>query len=120
MKILIGSIPMPIQHTEKDVLCAAQEIVRRHCVVAKDFSIYKQSLDARRKQNIHYVYSVMATAEEGTVCDGAELRPLEEGSGMELSKEKKLLHRPVVVGMGAVRLVRGLSSGQVGKPAVDH
>lgn len=116
MKILIGSIPMPIQHTEKDVLCAAQEIVRRHCVVAKDFSIYKQSLDARRKQNIHYVYSVMATAEEGTVCDGAELRPLEEGSGMELSKEKKLLHRPVVVGMGPCGLFAAYLLAKSGNP----
>ena len=49
MEIVIRSIKMPICHTEQDVIKAAQEIVRLHCVSADKFRISKQSLDARKK-----------------------------------------------------------------------
>lgn len=100
MKILISSIHMPIEHSEKEVLAAAQEIVRRRCIPASDFRIYKQSLDARRKKNIHYTYSVVATAPDDAVCDGKEIRPLKEDGRLEIPQGRKLSCRPVVVGTG--------------------
>ncbi len=100
MKIVISSIHMPIRHTENEVLAAAQEIVRRRCIPATEFRIYKQSLDARRKNRIHYTYSVVATAPEDTVCDGKEIRPFLMEGDLVIPQGRKLKQRPVVVGMG--------------------
>ena len=106
---------MPIKHHKEEVICAAQEIVRLHCIVAKDFRIYKQSLDARRKANIHYMYSVVATAPDGTVCDG-EIRPFTDAADMEIPKAEKAKIRPVVVGTGPCGLFAAYLLAKGGNP----
>ncbi len=117
MQILIQGIKMPIQHTLRDVTKAAQEIVRLRCIHAEDFWIYKQSIDARKKDRIHYVYTVGAAVPEGTVCDGKELVPLGEKAGEELVIPKKTLaNRPVVVGMGPCGLFAAYVLAKSGNP----
>ncbi|MEE1013138.1 MAG: hypothetical protein U0L92_02345, partial [Clostridia bacterium] len=117
MKIVIHTIQMPIQHTQRDVIEAAQEIVRLRCVQAKDFWIYKQSIDARKKDNIHYVYSVGATVPDGTHCDGKVICPLPAGAGEPLSIPKvSLKERPVVVGMGPCGLFAAYVLARSGNP----
>ncbi len=116
MKIVIGGIRMPIVHTEQDVIDAAQKIVRRRCISATDFWIYKQSLDARRKSNIHYLYSVVATVPEGTACDGKEIRPFQVDGNLEIPMAKKLPCRPVVVGMGPCGLFAAYLLAKSGNP----
>ncbi len=116
MQIIIGSISMPIRHTEQEVLCAAQEIVRLRCVPAKDFRIYKQSIDARRKGRIRYIYSVTATVPEGTVCDGVQIRPFAEDGNWEIPVKVRLKDRPVVVGMGPCGLFAAYILAKSGNP----
>ena len=116
MKIVIGAIRMPIVHTEQDVIDAAQEIVRRRCILAKDFRIYKQSLDARRKNKIHYTYSVIATVPDGTACDGKELRPFSMDGELEIPMGRKLPCRPVVVGTGPCGLFAAYILAKSGNP----
>lgn len=116
MKILIGSIHMPIGHTENEVLAAAQEIVRRRCIPASDFKIHKQSLDARRKKNIHYTYTVAATAPDDTECDRKEIRPLTEDGILEIPQGKRLSCRPVVVGTGPCGLFAAYLLAKSGNP----
>ncbi len=116
MKIIIGSIHMPLGHTEAEVLAAAQEIVRRRCIPATEFCIYKQSLDARRKKHIHYTYSVTATVPDGTVCDGKEIRPFEQSGELTIPQGRKLPCRPVVVGMGPCGLFAAYVLAKSGNP----
>ena len=117
MKIVIHTIKMPIRHTQRDVIEAAQEIVRLRCVQAEDFWIYKQSIDARKKDNIHYVYSVGATVPDGTHCDGKVLCPLPAGTGEPLSiPGTSLKERPVVVGMGPCGLFAAYVLAKSGNP----
>lgn len=115
MKIVIHAIKMPIRHTQQDVIEAAQEIVRLRSVMAKDFQIYKQSIDARKKGQIHYVYSVSATAEDKTVCDGKVICPLPD-SGELTIPQKRLGKRPVVVGMGPCGLFAAYVLAKSGNP----
>ena len=82
MKILINNIKMPIRHNTDDVIAAAREIVRSDCVSARNFSIWKQSLDARRKNNIHYVYSVAADCDKP--IRGKSITVLESSDGFEI------------------------------------
>lgn len=103
MKIIIDNINMPIKHTTKEVIETAQKIVRSDCISAKNFKIYKQSLDARRKNNLHYVYAVSADTDSVSVSSNS-IRPLKinKEADIDLSTIPKysLSKRPVVVGMG--------------------
>ncbi|MBE5040410.1 NAD(P)/FAD-dependent oxidoreductase [Ructibacterium gallinarum] len=100
MQIVIQDIAMPVRHTKEDVLRAAQEIVRLHCVRAENFQIYRQSLDARRKQNIHYVYSVSAETLDLPASCGKQIQPMQNGANLDIPTSRHLPYRPVIVGMG--------------------
>lgn len=106
---------MPIRHTLREVIVAAQEIVRLRCIIAEDFRVYKQSIDARKKDNIHYVYSVVAKVPDGTVCDGTVLTSLAEEHELEIP-QKALVSRPVVVGMGPCGLFAAYVLCKSGNP----
>lgn len=98
MRIAICNIKMPIIHNEEDVIRTAQDMVRSDCIFAKNFEIYKQSLDARRKGNIHYVYTV--TAEADTVSGHSDnIKVIKDDDAIKIP-EKTLKSRPVVVGSG--------------------
>lgn len=116
MQILIHSIKMPIRHTKEDVLKAAQEIVRLNFVFAEDFWIYKRSIDARRKNDIHYVYSVAAKAPDTTVCDGKVITELKNGENIEIPQNVNLVDRPVVVGTGPCGLFAAYVLAKSGNP----
>ena len=118
MQILICSIKMPIRHTENEVIRAAQEIVRLNCIFAEDFWIYKQSLDARKKNNIHYVYSVAATVPDDTVCNGKDIIPLMDGGNLEIPQNVSLDSRPVVVGTGPCGLFAAYVLAKSGNPPI--
>ncbi len=115
MKVLIHAIKMPIMHTFQDVIEAAQAIVRLRSVIAEDFWIYKQSIDARKKNDIHYVYTVGASVPDGTACDGKVICPLDEGETFEIP-QKVLKERPVVIGMGPCGLLAAYVLAKSGNP----
>ena len=117
MEIVIRSIKMPICHTEQDVIKAAQEIVRLHCVSADKFRISKQSLDARKKNDIHYVYSVTAEAKDNTVCDGKVICLSKQTGGIEIP-QKKLAERPIVTGTGPCGLFAAYILAKSGNPPI--
>lgn len=117
MEIVIRSIKMPICHTEQDVIKAAQEIVRLHCVSADKFRISKQSLDARKKNDIHYVYSVTAEAKDNTVCGGKVICPSKQTGGIEIP-QKKLAERPIVTGTGPCGLFAAYILAKSGNPPI--
>lgn len=114
MQIVINNISVPIEHREDDVLFAARKIARQYCVSARDFRIYRRSIDARRKNNIHYVYSVAAT----TDCDDFGGR----GNIARLKDQevkinpKQLSSRPIVVGMGPCGLFSAYVLALSGNP----
>lgn len=58
-KILVSNIKMPVLHTEDEVLKKAINLAASQKFDAANPYIYKKSLDARRKNDIHFVYSVV-------------------------------------------------------------
>ncbi len=115
MQIVINNIKMPINHTENDVIMAAREIVRSNCISAKNFCIYKQSIDARRKNNIHYVYAVTAQTEKSVNC--ANITEIKQNGKIEIPKTN-LKERPVVVGLGPCGLFAAYILALSGNPPV--
>ncbi len=112
MQIVINNIKMPIRHTEEDVIMAAREIVRSNCVCAKNFRIYKQSIDARRKNNIHYVYSVVAESDKAS-----GFTEFKQGADFDIP-ETNLKERPVVVGLGPCGLFAAYVLALSGNPPI--
>ncbi len=116
MKIVINNIKMPIKHNTDDVFKAAQEIVRLDCV--KNLSVYKQSIDARRKSNIHYVYSVLGECEDARSFEGnANISVLKAEEDIVIPK-KSLSKRPVVVGTGPCGLFAAYVLSVSGNPPI--
>ena len=116
MQIVISNIKMPIKHNKDMVLKAAREIVRSASVSAKDFVIYKQSLDARRKNNIHYIYSVTATTNDNIV--ESENISVFKGSAKLNVKKVPLKSQPIVVGMGPCGLFAAYILALSGNPPI--
>lgn len=117
MRIAINNISVPIEHKIKDVVFAAQEIVRQHCISADNFNIYKQSIDARRKQNIHYVYSVSADIRDTGFTARDNISILKDDADFDI-KRCALKSRPVVVGMGPCGLFAAYVLTKSGNPPI--
>ncbi len=100
MKIIISEIKMPPQHTEAEVLAKAQKMAHASGIRTSEPYIYKKSLDARRKTDIHFVYSVvLSTASvEGKVLPH-EIKVFDDNTGLEIMR-KDTSTRVLVVGSG--------------------
>lgn len=103
-KIIANNIKVPIEYSEKDALEYALKIMKKNGIIANNPVIYKKSLDARKKSDIHFVYSVVADTEhKKTLFSSLDLRDFEEAkpiimdeSLVTCDKNKKIL----VVGSG--------------------
>ncbi len=116
MNIVINNIKMPLGHSTDDALRAAQEIVRSNSISAYDFEIYKQSIDARRKNNIHYVYSVIAKTKDN-VKETKDISVLEASAELSVPNTN-LSKRPVVIGLGPCGLFSAYVLALSGNPPI--
>ncbi len=99
-KIVVSGIKMPPLHSEEDVFVKAKNITANIGIAAENPYIYKKSLDARRKKDIHFVYSVVMSAKntEGKSLP-PEIRFFDENTAFEL-KRGKAAKKVLVVGSG--------------------
>ncbi len=88
-KIIISGIKMPPQHTEAEVLAKAQKMAHASKIRTSEPYIYKKSLDARRKTDIHFVYSVVLSAQiEGKVLP-SEIKVFDDNSVFEIERKNE-------------------------------
>ena len=106
--IQISNIKLPPEHTEEDLY----RQIRNHGVRFRpeNVTIIKKSLDARKKQNLHYLYTVQV--KDGTVTahkKNADIREVPEQSyEFPVPGTEKLKFRPVVIGAGPAGLFAAL------------
>jgi len=102
MKIILNNIKVPVIHTFEDVIMASQEKIHD----LDNIRIYKKSIDARRKNDIHYVYSVVGDTKKNVekIKDVTLYKETEEVILNAPSNDKKI----VIVGMGPCGLFAGL------------
>ncbi len=113
-KVVISGIKIPPLHSEADVFAKATKIAKRFAINAEGSYIYKKSLDARRKNDIHFVYSVVMFIQD--IKDNAlppEIRPLDEDTVFELKKSKSS-KKVLVVGSGPCGLFAAYVLAQSG------
>ena len=103
-KLLINNIKIGLEDNEAVAISRAKKILKKENVNINDFefTVFKRSIDARDKNHILLVYTILATSVSNIKfsSNNANVR-LFEDVGFELEKgNNSLLERPVVVGMG--------------------
>jgi hypothetical protein len=116
MKILISNIALDLNENPEKLRSLA---ARKLNLTAGDiirFRIVKESLDARKKNRIHFIYSVMAeTHKPVKLPDHPDIRELiYEPEEPLIPGRISLTHRPVIIGSGPAGLFAALQLSQNG------
>lgn len=111
--IRINQLKLPLNHKPEELRIKAAKLLKIPEKEMKSFKIIKQSVDARKKEDIHFTYCVEAeTAREGAVVHkagspGIVLAEKKEYHFPEPGREK-LSSRPIIIGTGPAGLFCGL------------
>ena len=108
---LIEGVSVPVGASEADVLSRALQKLKKSGLPHKGATLrlYKKSVDARKREEIRLVYTVLATLPEGYSFSeerliAAGLKPYRPASLTLTHGDKPLYARPLVVGMGPAGL----------------
>ena len=111
--IRINQMKLNIEHTSDDFEC---KILKTLCIKKEElqgFQIRKQSIDARKKPVLYYVYSVdVQVRDEAKVKKTVKNNQIQfqvkpDSYHFEVKGTKELTHRPVIIGTGPAGLFCG-------------
>ena len=112
-RYLIGGIGVSPDAEDGEVLKRAADKMKRLGVFSRSlhFRLYKRSVDARKKEDIRLVWTVLMESDApipASVCQKSGLRLLEEQAEFLPIGTQRLTAPPVVVGMGPAGLFAAL------------
>lgn len=101
----IGQLKLEPNHTEKELIQKIAKTLRISEKEILSFKIQKQSLDARKKPELKYVYTVdVEVANEQQILrkqKGNAVSPVKETPYVfHISGDKPMTHRPIIIGSG--------------------
>ncbi len=111
--IRINQLKLPVDHTQEALWAKAAKALKIPVKDIRSIQIIKQSVDARKKEDIHFTYSIdVETEKEESVVHKAKSRDI----GISEKKEyvfpkpgtKKMTDRPVIIGTGPAGLFCGI------------
>ena len=107
--IRINQVKLRIPHTEEDLKNKVAKMLRVPMSRILTFRIVKQSMDARKKPELYYVYTIdLALADESIILKknrGNQItKSPEQSYKFSVSGSQKLSHRPIVIGSGPAGL----------------
>lgn len=116
--IRITQLKLSLDHKEDEILVAAAKTLKIHQKKIKSYHIVKKSIDARKKNEIKYIYTLDLELVNEHPDNDLEVIAKCKNVNVTLSKKSKytflpigkeaLLHRPVVVGTGPAGLFSAL------------
>ena len=124
--LLVNNIKLPVNASVKEAFSVAKRTLRREGLdsFADDYVIYRRSVDARRKPDIFYVYTIAVSGDFPDIP-----LDLQKKIGISIEEQKPfvtpepgetvLSASPVVVGSGPCGLFAGLILAEAGyKPII--
>ena len=118
--IRINQLKLPVTHTEKDLYKKAAKLLRVPEEQIQSLAPVRQSLDARKKNELLYIYSLDASVagkEEAIVKKAKNANVIlrrEQPYRFPESGNEPLKHRPVIVGFGPAGMFCGLMLARAG------
>ena len=122
--IRISQLKMPLGHTRKDLLLKAAKELRIQPEMIKEVELIKQSVDARKKPEIHYSYIVDIALKSGGRKEEERIVKKKKDRNITVHEEKPyslpecgnepLKYPPVIIGMGPAGLFCGLALARKG------
>ena len=111
-EFFINGISVPVTANEEDVLKKAKDKMKRAGINPSTlhFRLYKRSVDARRREDIRFVCTVLATSDKPISAfskvkfKGADIKIAPKEALTAVIGKEPLLRRPLVVGMGPAGL----------------
>ena len=107
--IRIRQIKLNLNHNEEDIKKKIINILKIKENELLSYKINKQSLDARKKDNIHYVYEIDASVKnENKILHKNKsnniLKAPNENYNFKISGQKEMKNRPIIIGSGPAGL----------------
>lgn len=132
--IRINQIKLPVSHDERALMKKAAKALRVREEQIVSLNITKQSLDARKKEELKYIYSVDVTVreQEGSIVKragnpdvvlrqeeayrfpGCDREGPEQSPALMGNNPDRANHRPVIIGCGPAGLFCGLMLARAG------
>lgn len=117
--IRINQLKLPITHTSEDLKKKAAKTLRINESQIKELNIIRQSLDARHKNDLFFVYTIDASVNQ----ENKIIKKVNNNNVMLINTKEyqfpkpgdmKLKHRPVIVGFGPAGLFCGYMLAKAG------
>ena len=102
-KLLINNIKISLEQDEHIAIDRAKKILKKENINVNEFkfSIYKKSIDARDKNNILLVYTILAESFcDVSISNSLNIKVLDDNDFSVDIGTDSLYERPIVVGMG--------------------
>ncbi|MDD6489035.1 MAG: FAD-dependent monooxygenase [Clostridia bacterium] len=118
--IRINDISLPLDYNEETIKKAAAKKLKINVSEIKYASLYKRSVDARKKNNVHFqaTVDVKLDGKEQYISDKVSTASVVEEYKYDLPLSKPLAQRPVVVGSGPCGLFAALILAQSGQKPI--
>jgi len=107
--IRIQQVKLPIDHSEEDLYIKAAEALRVKTDEIKNLSVFRKSIDARKKEEILFIYALdvelyhdIKVSKRNNNISVVEPFVYE----VEATGEKPLTNRPIIVGCGPAKRLR--------------
>ncbi len=110
----ISEISLPLDGTEEDLIALAAERLKVAPTAIQSLKLYKKSIDARKKDDVHFICTVEVACNKNNNPQDQKIVQAEPYR-YELPSCKKLEERPVVVGFGPAGLFAALILAQAGQ-----
>ena len=118
-RIRINEIKLSLDEEEDILKAKAAKILKINQKYIKSYTIYKKSVDARKKDDVHFTYSldVVITLDEEQIVSKCKSNKVQivKPYKYELPENKRVSKfRPIVVGFGPAGMFAGLILAQAG------
>ena len=119
--IRLNDVALPLEYTDETLKKAAAKKLNIRPSDIRHVSMYKRSIDARKKNQIHFLASldIKISGNESRIADSCRSASIVSEYKYELPKASPLKKRPVIIGSGPCGLFAALILAQSGqKPIV--